>query len=225
MAIQLNNDVFHQLTGGGKYTRHIAGLAAMMGHSLDQSLGLGSPQHRQAENGERTKNAALTHSPIDLTLELAGTLIGDCGAFQCKASPPAGKHRADQNPSSPALGGAAEHTHVATTYRVALSLMEREQIALARKTLDALSVGQLGDPMIMRLRKMLAVPVTKTSQKRDIDRALDYQWIRDHAEDYRGQWIALDNGQLLAAAASLRELLDCVKPLSPEHRPLLHQIS
>ena len=103
--------------------------------------------------------------------------------------------------------------------------MEREQITLARKALDALPVGQLSDPMIMRLRKMLAVPVTKTSQKRDIDRALDYQWIRDHAQDYRGQWVALDNGELLGAATSLRELLDRVKPLRSEHRPLLHQIS
>jgi hypothetical protein len=75
----------------------------------------------------------------------------------------------------------------------------------------------------MKLRNTLAVPVTKTSQKRNVDRTLDYQWIRDHAQDYRGQWVALDNGQLLGAAASLRELLDHVKHL--EHRPLLHQIS
>jgi hypothetical protein len=103
--------------------------------------------------------------------------------------------------------------------------MEREQIILARKALDFLPVGQLSDPMIVRLRKMLGVPVTKISQKRDIDRALDYQWIRDHAQDYRGQWVALDNGELLGAAASLRELLDRIKPLRSEHRPLLHQIS
>jgi hypothetical protein len=224
MTTQLNNsDVFHQLPGGGEYTRHIAGLAAMMGHGIDQSLGLGSPQHRQAENGERTKNAALTHSPIDLTLDLAGPFIGDCGTFLCKASSPAGKHRADQSPSSPATGLVAEHIEI--TYRVALSLMEREQITLARKALDALPVGQLGDPIITRLRKMLAVPVTKTSEKRDIDRTLDYQWIRDHAQDYRGQWVALDKGELLSAATSLRELLDHVKALRSEHRPLLHQIS
>jgi len=79
--------------------------------------------------------------------------------------------------------------------------------------------------MILRLCNMLAVPVTKISRKRDVDRTLDYQWIGDHAKDYRGQWVALDNGQLLAAAASLRELLDRVKPLRSEHRPLLHEIS
>jgi hypothetical protein len=75
----------------------------------------------------------------------------------------------------------------------------------------------------MKLRNPLAAPVTKISQKRDVDRTLDYQWIQDHAQDYRGQWVALDKGELLATAASLRELLDQVKHLG--HRPLLHQIS
>jgi hypothetical protein len=36
----------------------------------------------------------------------------------------------------------------------------------------------------MKLRNPLAAPVTKISQKRDVDRTLDYQWIQDHAQDY-----------------------------------------
>jgi hypothetical protein len=223
MATQVNNDVFDQLTAGRDYSRQAAGLAATRVHSSEQSFGLGWPEHCRAGNGERTKNAALAHSSVDLVVESAGTPIGSCLAFQCKDWPPAGKHRAEQKKPSPAPGGAAEHIEI--TYRVALSLMEREQITLARKVLDALPVGQLGDPMIIRLRKMLAVPVTKLSRRQDIDRAPDYQWIRDHAQDYRGQWVALDNGQLLGAATSLRELLERIKPLRSEHRPLLHQIS
>lgn len=31
-------------------------------------------------------------------------------------------------------------------------------------------------------------------------------WLRDHAAQYRQQWVALAQGQLLVAAASLREL-------------------
>ena len=140
---------------------------------------------------------------------------------QCKEFLPAGKGPVGQKEPSLSLGVAAKNIEI--IYRVALSLMGSEQVTLARKALAALPLDRLGDPMIVRLRKMLAVPVTKTSQKRDIDRTLDYQWIRDHAQDYRGQWVALDKGELLAAAASLRELLDNVKHL--KHRPLLHQIS
>jgi hypothetical protein len=223
MDMHLNNNVFNQLTDDRDYSRQAAGLAASIAHNPDQSLGLGWPGHCQAENGERTKNAALAHSSIDLVVESAGTPMGSCLAFQCKAwPPPAGKHRAERKKPSPAPGLVTEHIEI--TYRVALSLMEREQVTLARKALDSLPVGQLSDPMIIRLRKMLAVPVTKISRKQDIDRALDYKWIRDHAQDYRGQWVALDKGELLVAAASLRELLDRVKPLRLEHRPLLHQI-
>ena len=142
---------------------------------------------------------------------------------QCKGLLPASKYLAGQKEPSSALSVVAQNMEI--TYRVALSLMESEQVSLARKALAALPVGQLSDPMVVRLRNMLAIPVTKTSQKRDIDRTLDYQWIRDHAQDYRGLWVALDKGELLGAATSLRELLDRVKPLRSEHRPLLHQIS
>jgi hypothetical protein len=218
MITQQNNNVFDQLAASRDYTRHMAELAARMVHSSEQSFGLGRPGY-QTGNGERPKNVALALASVHPTAASAGTLM----VSQCKECWPASKQLAGQNNPSPAPGVAVENMEI--TYRVALSLMEREQITLARKALDSLPMGQLSDPMIVRLRKMLAVPVTKTSQKRDIDRTLDYQWIRDHAQDYRGQWVALDNGQLLGAATSLRELLDRVKPLPLEHRPLLHQIS
>jgi hypothetical protein len=223
MDIQLNNNVFDQLTAGRDYTRQTAALAAMMVHGPEQSFGRGWPGHGEAENGERTKKVALALESIGPVVELAGTPMGRCLAFQRKEWLPAGKQPVGQKEHSLALGVAA--TNMEIVYRVALNLIESEQITLARKALAALPLGQLNDPKIMRLRNMLAVPITKTSQKRDIDRTLDYQWIRDHAQDYRGQWVALHKGELLGAATSLRELLDRVKPLRSEHRPLLHQIS
>ena len=218
MDVQLNHNVFDQLTASRDYIRQKAALAARIAHPSDQSFGRW-PGPCPDENGERTRKAALARSFINLVKEPAATLIES----QCQEWLPATKwpvgHKEPSTPSG------VEAQNIEMTYRVALSLMENEQITLARKALAAVPVGRLSDPIIMRLRNMLAVPVTKTSQKRDIDRTLDYQWIRDHAQDYRGQWVALDNGQLLAAAASLRELLDRVKPLRAEHRPLLHQIS
>jgi len=219
MTNQLNNNVFDQLAVSRDYSRQKAVLAARIAHTLEQSFGLGWPGQHQAENGERTKNMTLTLASIRPAAESAGSFIES----QCKGWLPANKHRAGQKQISSAPVVAAEIMEI--TYRVALSLMENEQVTLARKALAAVPVGRLSDPIIIRLRNMLAVPVTKSSQKRDIDRTLDYQWIRDNAQDYRGQWVAVNNGQLLAAAASLRELLEHVKPLHLEHRPLLHQIS
>ncbi len=33
-----------------------------------------------------------------------------------------------------------------------------------------------------------------------------HNWLRDHAHEYRGQWIAVNQGQLLGAARTLDEL-------------------
>ena len=219
MDTQLNNNVFDQLIASRDYTRQKAALAVRIAHPSEQSFGLGWPEPYPTEDGERTRKAALARSFIHFVTESAATLMES----QCKELLPASKHPAGQKEPSSALGVVAQNMEI--TYRVALSLMESEQVSLARKALAALPVGQVSDPMVVRLRNMLAVPVTKTSQKRDIDRTLDYQWIRDHAQDYRGQWVALDKGELLGAATSLRELLDRVKLLHSEHRPLLHQIS
>ncbi|MGH7845164.1 MAG: hypothetical protein ACREQW_08350 [Candidatus Binatia bacterium] len=219
MAIQAHN-TFDQLTAASDHTRQV-GFAAMMARRSQQSVGLGWSTYRRAENGERTKSAALSHSSIDLVMKWGAHWL----VFECKALPGCFQTSTRRVDRGPFVTDAQERTRLETTYRVVRSLMEREQIALARKTLNALPVGCLDDPIIVRLRQMLAVPTTKTTQKRDIDRKQDYQWIRDHAEEYRGQWIALNNGQLLANAASLRELMDCVKALRLECPPLVHQIN
>jgi hypothetical protein len=219
MDVQLNHNVFDQLPPSRDYTRQKAALAAKIAHPSEESFGLGWPRPSPAENGERARISALARSFIHFVKESAATF----NESQCKESLSAGKGPAAEKEPSLSLGVAAKNIEI--IYRVALSLMESEQITLARKALTALPVGQQSDPIIMRLRNTLAVPVTKTSHKRDIDRTLDYQWIRDHAQDYRGHWVAVNNGKLLAAAVSLRELLEHVKPLNLEHRPLLHQIS
>lgn len=219
MNTQLNHNVFDQSTAARDRGQRVVGLATIIPNGFQQSFGLAWPEKSQAENGERTRIAALARLSIHFAVRSVATLMES----QCKEWLPPGKHRASPKEFSPAPGVVVEDIEIA--YRVALSLVEREQITLARKALDALPVRVLGDPTILRLRKTLAAPVTNTSEKRDIDRTVDYQWIRDHAQDYRGQWVALDNGKLLGAAASLRALLDRVKPLQSERRPLLHQIS
>jgi hypothetical protein len=39
------------------------------------------------------------------------------------------------------------------------------------------------------------------------DNAADQQWLRDHHQEYVGQWVALKDGQLLAHGPRLREVL------------------
>lgn len=126
---------------------------------------------------------------------------------------------------SPVAGReAARTTEVLPYVSFIRSLIEQEKITAARRMLDAAPPTFLNDPRIARLRKVLAPPTLRVSQKRDTDRSLDYQWIRDHRQEYRGRWVALHEGRLLAAAASLRGLLEELKSLRLERAPLIHHI-
>jgi len=212
--------VFEQSTSKRDLARQAAGLAAIKSYSSNQSVGVGLWDCRTG-SGKTAAALAAAHSHFDLVAKLADSWL----LCECKAASPSHAQIALQQNPSAVLRGNGETALLAIVYRVVISLMEREQITLARKTLDALPVGRLDNPMIVRLRKTLAVPTIRTSQKQDVDRQRDFGWIRDHAQEYRGQWVALDNGQLLATAASLRELLDHVKPLQLRHSPLIHQLT
>lgn len=221
-------DAFNQSTMNRDQARRASVLAMLLQHDLVQPVALGRQEYYARVRCEPTKPVLFSKPSLDimaLSPDLEGSYLA-CYEAETLPSP----HQVDmsrlfQKTSSPICHKKFEQIPVQAIYRVVLSLVEREQITLARKTLDALPVGRLDDPTIARLRKTLAVPTTKTSHKRDIDRAEDYRWIRDHAHEYRGQWVALANGQLLSAAASLRELLERVNSLDLKQRPLLHQIT
>ena len=123
------------------------------------------------------------------------------------------------------MRGVLDQTSLQIVSRVVFQLIQNDQIGLARKVLNSLPVGYSNQAMIDKIRKILAPPTTKASSRRDADRQRDYLWIKDHAEEYRGQWVALDEGQLVANASSLQELLNRVKQLGLGNRPLLHCIT
>jgi len=103
-------------------------------------------------------------------------------------------------------------------------LVERDQIAAARRMLGALPLRFLDDPEVSRLHRALATPTVRKTEKRDIDRRNEYDWIRSNQHAYRGQWVALDGDQLLASAASLRELRERLRAIQPALPPLIHRI-
>lgn len=127
--------------------------------------------------------------------------------------------------ASPVPGGEAARSPEAFPYvNLVRNLIEQEQIAAARRVLNAVPPTLLDDPRIGRLRKALSQPTIRASRRRDIDRSQGYQWIRDHRQEYRDRWVALDEGHLLACADSLRELLEKLKGLHLERPPLVHHI-
>jgi hypothetical protein len=83
----------------------------------------------------------------------------------------------------------------------------------------AIKLAQLGGQLfpdherLQRAARVLAPPVVRRSQKPRIKGlAASRNWFRDHASLYRGQWVAVREGKLLAAAASLKELKTMIEP-------------
>lgn len=55
------------------------------------------------------------------------------------------------------------------------------------------------------------------------DRSREYQWLKDHAREYVGQWVALEGDQLVASGATAVEVLDVAKAAGID-RPLIVQV-
>ena len=103
-------------------------------------------------------------------------------------------------------------------------LIEAEQLVAARQMLASAPTHILTDPLVTRLRSLLAPPVVKRVQRRDVDRTREYEWLETDGHKYRGRWVALDGDRLLASASSLRELREELKTVAFTHPPLLHRV-
>ena len=102
--------------------------------------------------------------------------------------------------------------------------IETEQLSTARRMLEAAPFHILSDPLVARLRSILAPPVVKRTKKQDIDRSLEFEWLRRQSHKYRGRWVALEGNQVLAVASRLRELREQLRTMSLTHPPLIHRV-
>jgi len=50
------------------------------------------------------------------------------------------------------------------------------------------------------------------------------EWLTRHQEEHRGTWVALLDGQLVAANTDLEALMAALSPLGSDRRPLIHHI-
>lgn len=120
--------------------------------------------------------------------------------------------------------GEAGRTARTSTIAAVRDLLQKEQITSARRLLNLLPADILDDPAMRRLRRALAAPVVRASEHRDVERIGEYEWLRRHADEYRGQWVALAGDRLLASASTLRELRVRLLVETAERPPLIHRL-
>ncbi|HEY3570990.1 MAG TPA: hypothetical protein VGP73_23870 [Thermoanaerobaculia bacterium] len=104
-------------------------------------------------------------------------------------------------------------------------LVEQDYVGAARKLLaEALEKGDHGEDLSGWQRVLAPVKVLRVGGELDIDRTPDFQWLKDHSDTYRGQWVALFAGELLAHGESLRALRAQLEDHPLGDRALLHRI-
>ncbi len=139
--------------------------------------------------------------------------------------------RLERSPDERALGGPATLSGELGALRTSVAietmvrqLLARERVLAARKLVAAVPYDHSADETLRRLRVVLAEPVvrrrlpTRTKHSRDID------WLRKNAAKYSGKWVAVADGELLAADESLASLRRNLRKFAPSARPLLHRL-
>jgi Family of unknown function (DUF5678) len=101
------------------------------------------------------------------------------------------------------------------------ALLEKDDVVHARALLREGLEHRPEDPELLELDAVLRPPRGKPRSFNDADRLPEFEWIAANRDSYRGQWVALDGGRLVAAASTLEELqsrLENRKGVSLVHR-------
>jgi hypothetical protein len=117
-----------------------------------------------------------------------------------------------------------EATHDAEVLRLK-RMVEAADVEGARRYVKELEERWPDSPRVKYWASVLAPPVARSTGE-STGRRLDdeYAWIKAHADEYRGQWVAVHGSTLVGASADLTEVLAQVKAHPEYKRPLLQKI-
>jgi hypothetical protein len=123
------------------------------------------------------------------------------------------------------LGDTRGHSSLSATYADRIrELILEDRIADARRLLKEGLEANPRDPHLNRLQGLLELPKTTKVEKRDVDRTEEFQWLARYGREYEGRWVAVQGKELVADAASLRELRRALRNREFEIPPLIHRI-
>lgn len=128
---------------------------------------------------------------------------------------------ADDGPSL--SQGLASRRSSVSIESIARQLLARNHVLAARKLVDAIPSEHVPDSL-RRLRVVLAEPVVRRRLPARAKRSGDIDWLRRNARSYSGKWVALADGELIAADESLAALRRRLRELAPKIKPLLHRL-
>jgi hypothetical protein len=102
------------------------------------------------------------------------------------------------------------------------SFLESEQPAAA-KEMAALAVELFpGHAELEKMNRVLNPSQVTVSSYQGPDRTWEFDWLRRNRDAYRGQWVALGGGELIAASDNVQDLIRAVRARDLDGHPLVH---
>lgn len=124
----------------------------------------------------------------------------------------------------PALSSTMQQRDLVSRVTAIRDLLQREQVSAARRLLELIPAEAFEEPGIGDLRRALTPPTVRPSARKDIDRTRAYEWLRQHAHERKGQWVAVGDDGLIASALTLKDLREQLRTLAPPRQPLIHKL-
>ena len=103
-------------------------------------------------------------------------------------------------------------------------LLADHRVLAARKLADAVSLDRTVHESLRRLLVVLAEPVVRRKLPARAKSADNIEWLRRNAGSHAGRWVALADGDLLAADESLAALRRKLTGLALHVKPFLHRL-
>jgi hypothetical protein len=100
--------------------------------------------------------------------------------------------------------------------------LEQGRLSFVSQLAKALASRHFHSAKLQEFQRTLAPGrVTPVDTRANGDTAANMQWCSSHSHLYRGQWVALSQGHLLACGKTLREVRQSVGPLDSYSEPPL----
>lgn len=106
----------------------------------------------------------------------------------------------------------------------ARSFLTQGQLTEARQFLEDAVRDFPADESLRALAKIVsrnkATPLPIKFPRRD----QDFRWLKANREQYKGKWVALLGGDLLAVGGSMKEVLSAIRAQQIQGAPLVHKV-
>lgn len=100
-------------------------------------------------------------------------------------------------------------------------LVQREQLSAARKLLLAIAPEQV-DQSVRRFMTAIQKPIVQSRRPARQGLSTEMAWLKQHASEFRGKWVALLGADLIDADDQLQDLMERLSLKNLPRRPFIH---